>query len=109
VTEDWRAKPVRTTPEANLQLFQIELWWAHNRDKAPDLFERELERTFDLISRFPAAGKSYPHPTEPHVRRILMVESEFFVFYREEDDHVVVMSIWSAVRGRGPDLGPGAG
>lgn len=48
---DARAKPVRTTPDANLQLLEVELWWATNRDKAPDLFERELERTFDLIGR----------------------------------------------------------
>jgi hypothetical protein len=34
-----------------------------------------------------------------------MVESEFFVFYREEDYEVVVLAVWSAVRGRGPDLG----
>lgn len=102
---DARAKPVRTTPDANLQLLEVELWWATNRDKAPDLFERELERTFDLIGRYPAAGKPYPHPTEANVRRLLMVESEFFVFYREEEHEVVVLAVWSAVRGRGPDLG----
>jgi len=38
-------------------------------------------------------------------RRVLMPESRYHVYYRVAGpDHVRVVAIWSAVRGRGPTL-----
>lgn len=56
------AKQVRTSPEADEHILELDTWWRENRDKAPDLFEQELAMAFRMISLAPYAGKRYVHP-----------------------------------------------
>ncbi len=55
------------------------------------------------ISAAPGAGKRYPHP-DAEVRRVLMRTTRKHVYYVERDDHVLVVAVWGAVKGTGPDL-----
>ena len=41
--------PVRTTPEADVQIGAIDDWWRHNRNAAPDLFLQELTASFEVV------------------------------------------------------------
>jgi plasmid stabilization system protein ParE len=95
-------KPVFTTPQADLQILEMDTWWRENRDKAPDLFEEELELAFALLADSPGIGKRYPGHRE--IRRLLLRLTRNHVYYVEEDDRVVVLAVWGAVRGAGPDL-----
>lgn len=97
-------KEVRTTPDADLQILEIDAWWLANRDKAPGLFVDELAAAFTLIGNQPASGRAYDHPSLPS-RRVLLRKCRFHVYYVELDDHVLVVAVWGAVRGHGPDLG----
>jgi plasmid stabilization system protein ParE len=97
-------KPVRTTPHADLQILEIDVWWTANRDKAPLLFVEELETAFELIARHPSAGKPRKH-RGVLLGRVLLPKTKFHVYYEEQDDSVLVVAVWSGVRGWGPDLG----
>jgi plasmid stabilization system protein ParE len=96
-------KPVRTTPEAERHILALDAWWREHRQKAPDLFEQELAVAFRTISSAPLAGKRYSHPDE-EVRRVLMRTTRNHVYYVDRNDHVLVVAVWSAVKGAGPDL-----
>lgn len=95
-------KPVFTTPQADLQILEIDAWWRQNRDKAPDLFEEELALAFAMLADSPGVGRRYPH--HPDVRRILLRSTRNHVYYVEQADRVVVVAVWGAVKGAGPDL-----
>lgn len=96
-------KPVFTTPQADLQILMLDAWWRANRDKAPNLFEEELAFAFEMIGSAPGVGKQYPRPGAM-VRRVLMRSTRNHVYYVEQDDRVLVVAVWGAVKGSGPDL-----
>ena len=48
--------PIRTTPTADVQILEIDLWWRQHRPKAPDLFEEELSLAFDNIAAVRGTG-----------------------------------------------------
>ena len=98
------SKPVVTTPKADAQILEIDAWWRDNRDRAPDLFEQELSLAFRMLSTEPGVGKRYPHPGA-EVRRLLLRSTRNHVYYVEQDDRVVVVAVWGAIKGSGPDLG----
>ncbi len=97
------AKPVLTTPQADLQILEIDAWWRDNRDKAPDLFEEELALAFRMLAVAPGAGRTYPH-ADARVRRVLLRSTRNHVYYVERDDCVLVVAVWGAVKAAGPDL-----
>lgn len=96
-------KSIATTPLADLQILEIDAWWRENRDKAPDLFEEELALAFRILESAPGAGRKYPHPSG-RVRRLLLRSTRNHVYYVERDDCVLVVAVWGAVKGAGPDL-----
>lgn len=96
-------KEVRTTPQPDLHILELDAWWRDHRDRAPDLFEQELTIALRTISAVPGAGKIYAHP-EAEVRRFLMRATRNHVYYVERDECVLVVAVWGAVKGSGPDL-----
>ena len=97
------AKPVHTTPQADLHILELDAWWRENREKSPDLFEQELAAAFRTIGAAPAAGKHYRHDSAS-VRRLLLRATRNHVYYVERDDDVLVVAVWGAVKRVGPDL-----
>ena len=96
-------KPVRTTPQADLHILELDSWWRANRERAPDLFEQELSMALRTISSAPHVGKRYPH-AGADVNRMLMRTTRNHVYYVERHDHVLVVAVWGAIKGVGPDL-----
>ncbi|MBL8716181.1 MAG: type II toxin-antitoxin system RelE/ParE family toxin [Myxococcales bacterium] len=97
------SKAVRTSPVADAQAEALDRWWRENREKSPDLFTEELTRALQTISAAPGAGKTWHHPGA-RVRRLLMRATHTHVYYVERDNHVLVVALWGAVKGAGPDL-----
>lgn len=97
-------KPVRTTLDADLQAVEIDLWWRQNRDKAPDLFEQELANALRTIASAPHVGKRIAHPQEPELRRVVLRSTRHHVYYVEREDYLLVVAVWGAIKGVGPDL-----
>lgn len=96
-------KPVFTTPRARLQILAMDEWWRANREKAPDLFEEELALAVQVLESSPGVGKHYPN-AKARVRRLLLRSTRNHVYYIEQEDRVLVVAVWGAVRGSGPDL-----
>lgn len=97
------SKPVFITPRAEAQIFEIDAWWRDHRDKAPNKFEEELSQVLETLATIPGAGSRYPHPVGD-VRRLLLRVTRQHVYYVEEPDRVLVLAVWGAVKGVGPDL-----
>jgi len=51
--------PVRTTPEADAQIREVDSWWRKNRPASPNLFADELAASFDIIGNAPDIGRLY--------------------------------------------------
>ncbi len=85
----------------------MDSWWQAHRSSAPNLFVDELEAAKERISLQP---KSFPvHAETPAgtVRRAPMPKTRNHVYYlvREDEGHILIVSVWGGPGGRGPDLG----
>ena len=96
--------PVRTTPESDAQIRDIDDWWRSNRPAAPDLFLDELAAAFDVIGHAPQIGRLYRRSPVPGTRRLLLAVSRYHVFYVPQAANVKVLAVWHARRGVGPAL-----
>lgn len=95
---------VRTTEQAAEDIRSIDEWWRAHRRASPALFSDELSATFELLSVFPRAGSAYRKWRDQDVRRVVLRATRHHVYYRIYDAGVLVMAVWSAVRGRGPNF-----
>lgn len=95
-------KRVIISPRARREIERVDSRWLQNRPAAPDLFYSELREILDLLRQQPYLGHSYP--PRDGVRRILLRASQYHVYYEVDPNHVAILSVWSAVRGRGPKL-----
>ena len=96
--------PVRTTPEADTQIRDIDAWWRDHRSAASDLLLNELTRVFEIVGHAPQIGRLYRHSPIPGVRRVLLNQTRYHVYYRVQATEVRVLAIWHARRGVGPPL-----
>jgi plasmid stabilization system protein ParE len=64
--------PVKTTPEADAQIREIDNWWQANRRSSPDLFLEELAASFAIIGDAPQIGRLYRRSPVPATRRVLL-------------------------------------
>ena len=96
--------PVRTTPEADAQIRDIDDWWRTNRRAVPDVFLDELAASFDMIGVAPQIGRLYRRSPVPATRRLLLTSSRHHVYYVPRAADVMVLAVWNARRGVGPPL-----
>lgn len=92
------------SPEADLQIDQIDDWWRANREKAPRLFQEELDRVFRLITSFPNAGRLQEEIELAGVRRVVLKKCKLHVYYRLLGQGVHVLALRGAVTDGIPDL-----
>lgn len=95
---------LRFVPHAVDQLLAADDWWRANREKAPDLFATELNEAIDLLRRTPDAGAAYRNEQLPDARRFLLRRTRFHLYYVVRGDVLVIVAVWSAIRGHGPEL-----
>jgi plasmid stabilization system protein ParE len=96
---------LRIAPRALGEAMRTKTWWRANREAAPDLFETELEETLERIVAAPGIGVAYDATRlDVPVRRVLLPKTGQHVYYTATREEVVVLSVWSAHRERGPKL-----
>jgi plasmid stabilization system protein ParE len=95
-------KVVEFAAEAKAEVARIDAWWRANRRAAPDLFISELDRVTLALEDNPALGVRYE--PKPGVRRMLLRQTRYHLYFVEEVERVLVVAVWSAYRGRGPSL-----
>jgi len=82
-------------------------WWLRHRDKAPDLFDEELEAAVKKLSQAPYAGEVVTtRGLKFEVRYVSMRKTRFRVFYRvnAEARLVEILRLWHMSRGETPSL-----
>jgi len=80
-------------------------WWREHRPAARMLFDEELAEALKQIRTNPGLGQLYRVVRGRQQRRVLMPKTKHHVYYRRETaERIMVLSVWSAVRGRGPRL-----
>jgi plasmid stabilization system protein ParE len=95
---------VVAAPEADRQVEAIDDWWRVNRDSAPSLFFEEFRDTIATLARMPRIGRRVAHPDVVSLRRTILRATRYHVYYVTDGDLVMILAVWSAVRGSGPDL-----
>ncbi len=96
---------LRLTPRALAEAKRIKRWWRKNRPKAPTLFESELEAAIERVLVDPKLGLLYEGTKlDVPVYRVLMPRTSHHLFYAVEDNVLHVLSVWGAVKERGPKL-----
>lgn len=93
---------VEFSAEARSQVERIDAWWRENRWAAPELLADELEEAVRVLGSMPGVG--VPYAPKPGVRRVLLTRTRYHLYIVQEASRVVVVTVWSAYRGRGPRL-----
>ena len=95
---------VELSERALREMERINASW-RRRAHLPDLFLDELLETIEAIETTGVVGAPYSAQTRHRLTRLLMKKGEYHVYLvRQSEDVVVVVSIWSARRRRGPKL-----
>jgi plasmid stabilization system protein ParE len=97
---------LRLTPDAARQVREAAAWWVENRPLAPSMFREELATLFGLLRTSPEAGTLHAHRRIPGVRRAPLLKTRYLVYYVHDPaaGEVLVLAVWSALRGRAPRL-----
>ena len=80
-------KPLRTEPEASVELAKAAVWYEAKREGLGLEFLEAVDAALDFITRFPQAGSSVPLvPKDLLVRRVPVRRFPFHVVYMETAD-----------------------
>jgi plasmid stabilization system protein ParE len=88
---------IEISPRARRQIQAARRWWLQNRDKAPELFDDELDRVQELLARMPYAGKP-AHTRHGPARRLTIDRIRYYLYYRVLEDSVRLISLWHTSR-----------
>jgi plasmid stabilization system protein ParE len=91
--------------EARTQYREASAWWHEHRD-AKSLLAQEFLAAIRTLQTVPETGQVYVQMRGRTIRRWLMPKTKYHIYYRfdRDQDLLVIYSVWSAVRGRGPRL-----
>lgn len=97
---------VRLARRARREAAALDSWWREHRPAAPTLFTDELDQAVSLLEVIPEMGPTYQTRGEIVLRRLMLPKTRYHVYYVHNPGTalVVVLSIWSAQRGRAPKL-----
>jgi plasmid stabilization system protein ParE len=68
------------------------------------VFGEELEQALKIITALPGAGAPYVQSPVPGVRRFYLRKVGAHLYYTFDDTQVIIRALWSARRGRPPQL-----
>ncbi|WP_206607068.1 MULTISPECIES: type II toxin-antitoxin system RelE/ParE family toxin [Sandaracinus] len=94
---------LKFTPRAKRELTRVADWWRVERPSAPELVLDELEAALATLAAAPHIGVVYAR-ARPGTRRFLLTQTRLHVYYTVRGADLVVLSVWSSVRGAGPRL-----
>ena len=98
--------PVRFSLEAEAQLRARRIWWRANRDKAPDLFDRELAEAIDRLGGSAGTLPIFVRRAGHVVRRYLLPKTRCHLYLEvtETPGEVVVLAAGGSQQKRPPRL-----
>jgi len=96
----------KVAARADRQIRVASAWWTKNRPYAPHLFAEDLESAFDLIEEFPHAGEAVRHRRISGLRRVLLSNVQYYLYYTVHVDArlVEILALRHSSRGTPPRL-----
>ena len=96
---------VSITPDAEGSLEELAVWCDRNRTSA-DPLSNELAKVELLLGENPGIGAVYKQQGSFTARRIRLGVSPYYLYYSVdmENQKVLILAAWSAMRGEGPPL-----
>jgi plasmid stabilization system protein ParE len=91
---------VEIDAEAAEEIALASAWWREHRQAAPELFVQEIAAVLAMLGLWPSAGIRAQDTRLRGVRRLLMARVGYHVYFRVEDQVIVVLSVWHAKRRR---------
>lgn len=95
---------VASQRRATREIEEVDEWWRTNRPSAPGLFLTELERMLSALALMPTLGAPAKRERARDVRRLLLRQTRYHVYFRVRTETLEVLAVWHAVRGTGPGL-----
>jgi plasmid stabilization system protein ParE len=97
---------LRISPRASRQIRAAAKWWAENRTASATLFSDELAAAYALMNDLPLAGERVSHSRIDGLRRVLLGDTQYFLYYVVSEDRSIIkiLSLWHTSRGRPPRL-----
>ena len=97
---------VRFARKAVEDLDRICAWWTEHRPEAPDLVPNELASALSLLTESPSIGVPYAVLPRGQVRRLLLIDSQVHIYYRNNEaaGEIEILRVWGARRKRGPSI-----
>ena len=89
---------VKPSPRAERQIDAAHRWWFANRDKAPEAFEEDLDRAYELLAHTPYAGVPWRMRSGKYLRRLTLERIRYYLYYRVTSERVEVVFFWHASR-----------
>jgi plasmid stabilization system protein ParE len=99
-----RRLPIKLLRRAKRQIAAASAWWKVNRTKAPEAFDEEIEKAFDLLAFQPNAGIRIVGGRFAEVRRIHLNRVHYYLYYRPTEKAVEILALWHTSRGSDPIL-----
>lgn len=97
---------VLVAPAAKLLFAEASTWWCEHRPASVSRVVDEFARLLHVLSSSPKSGIVHGKRGGREVRRMRLQGTPYFLYYfvSDEDREVLVVSLWSAMRGKGPHL-----
>ena len=98
-----KRRRVRFTATAREHVRFFRRWWLENSPR-PEILSHDLREAIRLVSVLPGIGTAYPDAPVAGVRRLYLERLMSHLYFRYDESEVVVLALWHARRGSGPDF-----
>ena len=93
---------VRIKPRAVREIHRAAEWWSKNRLGAPGAIESDLRDALNSLVEQPGIGSKVENTRSPETRRLYLVRTRYFVYYREKGRFLEVLAFWHSSRDHEP-------
>jgi plasmid stabilization system protein ParE len=93
---------VRIKPRALRDIHRAAEWWSKNRPAAPGAIESDLKDALNTLVEQSGIGSKVENTRSPETRRLYLVRTRYFVYYRPKGRFLEVLALWHSSREQEP-------
>lgn len=95
---------VRVKPRAERQIDAAASWWSENRPAAPGAVRSDLKAALEALVEQPGVGTLVENARDSETRRLYLVRTGYFVYYRPRGRRLEILAFWHSSREHGPSV-----
>ena len=95
---------IRVKPRARQEILRAAQWWQLNRPAAPGAIDSDLKAALSALVEQPGIGSLVSNTRDAGTRRLYLVRTGYFVYYRPKGQFLDVVAFWHASRGSEPSV-----